>query len=106
MNFPLRPTPIFLEGVVAVRISEQMAKEFGLRDNQIVRGILEDRSGLLKLILNNREFDWAGGKRFKAGDNINFRVESSIYGRSLKAISVTAAPTVTVSPAGDRKSVV
>ena len=98
INFNLRPTPIFLEGVVAVRISEQMAKEFGLRDNQIVRGILEDRSGILKLILNNREFDWAGGKRFKAGDNINFRVETSVYGSSLKAISATAAPVVTVSP--------
>jgi len=72
MNFALRPTPIFLEGVVAVKISEQMAKEFGLRDNQVVRGILQDRSGILKLILNNREFDWTGGKRFKAGDNINF----------------------------------
>ncbi|MFQ3223680.1 MAG: hypothetical protein ACI80W_002057, partial [Porticoccaceae bacterium] len=98
MNFTLRPTPIFLEGVVSVKISEQMAKEFGLRDNQVVRGILEDRSGILKLILNNREFDWAGGKRFKAGDNINFRVESSVYGRSLKAISATASPAITVSP--------
>ena len=98
VNFTLRPTPIFLEGVVAVKISEQMAKEFGLRDNQVVRGILEDRSGILKLILNNREFDWAGGKRFKAGDNINFRVESSVYGRSLKAISATASPAITVSP--------
>jgi len=98
MNFALRPTPIFLEGVVAVKISEQMAKEFGLRDNQVVRGILQDRSGILKLILNNREFDWTGGKRFKAGDNINFRVESSVYGRSLKAISATTAPAVTASP--------
>jgi hypothetical protein len=98
VNFTLRPTPIFLEGVIAVKISEQMAREFGLRDNQVVRGILQDRSGILKLILNNREFDWAGGKRFKAGDNINFRVESSVYGRSLKAISATAAPAVTVSP--------
>ena len=63
LNFATRPTPIFLEGVVAVRVSEQMAKTLGLRDNQIIRGVLENRGGLLKLMFNNHAFDWAGSKR-------------------------------------------
>lgn len=75
-----------MEGIAAARVSEQVAKAIGLRDNQIVRGIIEDRGGLLKLVLNNRELDWDGSKRFRPGDRIDFRVESSIYGRSLKPI--------------------
>jgi hypothetical protein len=75
-----------MEGIAAARVSEQVAKAIGLKDNQIVRGIIEDRGGLLKLVLNNRELDWDASKRFKPGDRIDFRVESSIYGRSLRPV--------------------
>ena len=97
LNFATRPTPIFLEGVVAVRVSEQMAKNVGLRDNQIIRGVIENRNGLLKLIFNNQEFEWSASKKFKPGDKIDFRYESSVYGRSLRAIS--QAPTLGISSA-------
>jgi hypothetical protein len=92
LNFATRPTPIFLEGVVAVRVSEQMAKTLGLRDNQIIRGVIENRGGLLKLMFKNHEFDWIGSKHFKAGDRIDFRYESSVYGRSLRAIGPSPLP--------------
>ncbi len=98
LNFSTRPTPIFLEGVVAVRVSEQMAKNLGLRDNQIIRGVVENRSGLLKLMFNNYELDWPANKRFKAGDSIDFRYESSVYGRSLRAISPSPAPPASAAP--------
>lgn len=92
LNFATRPTPIFLEGVVAVRVSEQMAKTLGLRDNQVIRGVIESRGGLLKLMFNSHEFDWAGTKGFKPGDRIDFRYERSVYGRSLRAISPSSVP--------------
>ena len=57
LNFAPKTTPVLLDNAAAVRVSEQVAKGMGLRDNQIVRGIIEDRGGLLKLVLNNREFD-------------------------------------------------
>jgi len=93
INFVAKPTPIFLEGLVAVRVSEQMARDLGLRDNQVVRGVIENRGDLLKLILNNREINWSGSKRFKPGDRIDFRVENSVYGRSLKPIANAPVPT-------------
>ena len=87
INVSPRPPPVPMEGIAAARVSEQVAKAIGLKDNQIVRGIIEDRGGLLKLVLNNRELDWDGSKRFKPGDRIDFRVESSIYGRSLRPVT-------------------
>ena len=98
LNFFTRPTPIFLEGVVAVRVSEQMAKNLGLRDNQVIRGVLEDRGGLLKLMFNNYELDWPANKRFKAGDRVDFRYESSVYGRSLRPISQPPTSPSTATP--------
>jgi len=88
----------FLEGVVAVRVSEQMAKNLGLRDNQVIRGVLEDRGGLLKLMFNNYELDWPANKRFKAGDRVDFRYESSVYGRSLRPISQPPTSPSTATP--------
>ena len=59
VNLNARSSPIFLEGVVAIKITEQLAKQLGLRDNQIVRGVIENRGDLLKLVINNREIeDW------------------------------------------------
>ena len=98
LNFATRPTPIFLEGVVAVRVSEQMAKNLGLRDNQIIRGVIENRNGLLKLMFNNEEFEWSASKNFKPGDKIDFRYESSVYGRSLRAISQAPTPGISSAP--------
>ena len=98
LNFATRPTPIFLEGVVAVRVSEQMAKNVGLRDNQIIRGVIENRNGLLKLIFNSQEFEWSASKNFKPGDKIDFRYASSVYGRSLRAVSQGSTPGVSSPP--------
>ena len=57
VNLNARSSPIFLEGVVAIKISEQLAKQLGLRDNQIVRGVIENRGDLLKLMINNKEIE-------------------------------------------------
>ena len=101
INFSTRPTPMFLEGVSAVRITEQAAKAIGLRDNQIVRGVIEDRGGILKLVLNNRDFDWRASKNFKPGDKIDFRVETSSQGRTLQPlVSSDAKPALAATLLG------
>ena len=101
INFSPRPTPMFLEGVSAVRITEQVAKAIGLKDNQIVRGVIEDRGGLLKLVLNNRDFDWRASKNFKPGDKIDFRVETSSQGRTLQPlVSSDAKPALAATLLG------
>jgi hypothetical protein len=93
INLSTRLNPIYLEGVVAIRVSEQMSKELGLKDNQVIRGVIENRGDLLKLILNNREIDWTGSRRFRPGDRIDFRVETSVYGRVLSPIIGAVADT-------------
>ena len=79
VNFMPRPAPVLMEGLEAIRVTDQVAKNIGLQDNQVVRAAVEDRQGILKLVLNNREFDWKSSKRFKAGDFLNFKV---IFGKS------------------------
>jgi hypothetical protein len=67
----------------------------GLVDNQIVRGVVEDRQGLARLILNNRDFELKSSKKFKPGDVIEFRVKQSRSGMTLQAVSTE--PTITSS---------
>ena len=88
VNLNARSSPIFLEGVVAIKITEKMAKQLGLRDNQIVRGVIENRGDLLKLILNNREIDWIGSRRYRVGDRVDFRVSITAQGGTLQPITL------------------
>jgi hypothetical protein len=83
INLTARPTPIFLEGSAAVQLTQQAAKDLGLKDGQIVQGVIAARGDLLKLLVNGKELEWPGSSRFKLGDKLDFRVDSSIFGRSL-----------------------
>ena len=91
---PRMITPL-LEGVESIRVTDQVAKSMGLVDNQIVRGVVEDRQGLARLILNNRDFELKSSKKFKPGDVIEFRVKQSRSGITLQAVSTE--PTITSS---------
>ena len=98
INFAPRPTPTFLEGAASLRVTEQVAKGMGLRDNEIVRGIIEDRGGLLKLVLKNREFDWQGSKKFKPGDTVEFKVGRSAAGRLLSLLAPNMSVPILAGP--------
>ena len=98
INLAPRPTPTLLEGPASIRVTEQVAKGMGLRDNQIVRGIIEDRSGLLKLVLKNREFDWQGSKKLKPGDTIEFKVGRSAVGRLLSPLGPNISVPILAGP--------
>ncbi|MDB0047062.1 hypothetical protein N9F21_00395 [Porticoccaceae bacterium] len=86
LNLSSRPTPIFLEGSVSLALTQSAAKDIGLKDGQIIQAVIAARGALLKLIINNKELDWPGSSRFKPGDKLDFRVETSIFGRSLVLI--------------------
>ena len=92
---PRMATPL-LEGVESIRITDQVAKSMGLQDNQIVRGVIEDRQGIIRLILNNREFELKSNKKFKPGDVINFRVQNTKSGVTLNPVSNDTSPTSSV----------
>jgi len=93
INLTARPTPIFLEGSAAIQLTQQAAKDLGLKDGQIVQGVIAARGDLLKLLINNRELEWPGSSRFKLGDKLDFRLDSSIFGRSLVPVrGLTTAP--------------
>ena len=93
---PRMATPL-LEGVESIRITDQVAKSMGLQDNQIVRGVIEDRQGIIRLILNNRDFELKSNKKFKPGDAINFRVQNTKSGVTLNPVISDTNPTSSVS---------
>ena len=93
VNVSVRPSPIFLEGTAPVRITEEMALQLGLKDNQTVRAVIENRGDLLRLILNQKDLDWNGSSKFKPGERIDFKVNFGTNGVTLTPIK-TAPQTV------------
>lgn len=102
VNLTARSSPILLAGLVAVKISEQMARQLGLRDNQVVRGVIESRGDLLKLVLNNREINWPGSRRLRPGDKIDFRVVATDQGSTLLPIKLPDDPATPNMPFSER----
>ena len=87
-----------MEGSASIQLTQQAAKDLGLKDGQIVQGVLAARGDLLKLVLNNKELEWSGSNRFKPGDKLDFRVETNLFGRALiplarAARSLASVPT-------------
>lgn len=98
INFAPRPAPMMLDAAATIRVTEQVARGMGLRDNQIIRGVIEDRGGLLKLILNNREFNWPPIKKFKLGDQITFKISGAAGGKVLQPVAPDNPVPVPASP--------
>ncbi len=98
INFTARPTPIFLEGSVAIQVAAQAAKDLGLKDGQIVQAVIAARGDMLKLVLNKRELDWPGAGRFKPGDQIELRVKVSPLGHTLVPVARAASTAVSAGP--------
>ena len=98
INFAPRPAPMMLDAAATIRVTEQVARGMGLRDNQIIRGVIEDRGGLLKLILNNREFNWPPVKKFKLGDQVTFKVSGAAGGKFLQPVVTDNSAPGPISP--------
>jgi hypothetical protein len=92
LNIAPRPIVPLSVGVTKIYVAEQMAKHIGLKDNQIVRGVVVDKDGLLKVIINNQELDLVGTRDVKAGDRIDFRVERGTDGSFLRPFTNLPQP--------------
>lgn len=82
---PIAPPPMAFTNLY---VSEKAAKHIGLKENQIVRGVIIHKDGLLKVVINNLELDLKQPKGLKVGDQLDFRVEAGIDGRLLKPITL------------------
>ena len=91
LNITPRLSPHVLESSPVVAVSEKVAREIGLADNQVIRGLIATRGGLMKLLINGQELGWAASKKFKPGDTIDFRVRTTVDGKTLLPISVELA---------------
>ena len=91
LNIPPRFAPLISESSAAITVSEKIAREIGLSDNQVVRGVIAARGGLMKLLVNDQELDWASNKKFKLGDSIDFRVRTTTQGALLLPLSIDRA---------------
>ncbi|MEC9248374.1 MAG: hypothetical protein VX986_05085 [Pseudomonadota bacterium] len=89
INVAHRPTPIFLEGTTPVRVTEEIALQLGLKDGQTVRAVIENRGDLLRLILNQRDLNWAGSSRFKPGDKVDLKVSFGANGVTLTPVAAS-----------------
>ena len=85
IHLPGRNNPIFLEGTLP--ISEPDALEMGLREGQIVRGVIETRGDTLNLILNGKSLDLPPGLAIPRGMVQWFKTVSTKKGLELKTIT-------------------
>ena len=58
INLTSRPTPDFFGGLGSIQLTQSAAKDLGLKDGQIIQGVIAARGALLKLIVNNKELEW------------------------------------------------
>ncbi len=88
INIASRPVVPLSAGFTNLYVAEKVAKHIGLKDNQIIRGVVVDKEGLLKVIINNKELDLAVTRGLKAGDRIDFRVERGADGSVLRSLAI------------------
>tara|TARA_B110000091_G_C13819458_1_gene479811 strand:- start:4566 stop:5642 length:1077 start_codon:yes stop_codon:yes gene_type:complete len=92
INIASRPVVPLSAGFTNLYVAEKVAKHIGLKDNQIIRGVVVDKEGLLKVIINNKELDLAATRGLKAGDRIDFRVERGADGSLLRFLAILPPP--------------
>ena len=88
LNIASRPLAPLSEGFTNLYVSEKVAKHIGLKDNQIIRGVVVGREGLLKVVINNQVLDLLVTRGLKVGDSIDFRVERGVDGKLLRPLGL------------------
>ena len=85
INLTVRPTPIFLEGVASLRISEPGPRELGLTDFQVVKGLVSTERGQLLLNLNGVTPTIIAPEYLRRflGQNLFFRVQIAADGSTV-----------------------
>lgn len=70
----------------AVRITEPVARDLGLQDGEIVKGIVRQDGDALKLVLNGLPLLLSEGHGFKSGDTPTFRIVQTEAGLLLQPL--------------------
>ena len=84
-----------------LRVSEPVARDLGLRDGEVVKGMVEADGHALKLVLRGLPIELPAGRGFVAGDTPTFRVIESPNGLLLQQVQVLpgASASATAAPA-------
>jgi len=96
LNTALRIAPLQTE-FHPVRVAEQVARDFGLRDGQVIQGVVEDTGDTLRLTVNGQALQLPlNESKLTAGDARTWRVISNSQGTFLSAVnpSVNGANTL------------
>jgi len=78
---------------LALRLSEPVGRELGLRDGQIVTAVVEERGDTLRLQIQGKTIDLPDNGRWQAGTQLGLRVDMRPAGPVLIPISVEKAAT-------------
>ena len=78
---------------LALRLSEPVGRELGLRDGQIVTAVVEERGDTLRLQIQGKTIDLPDNGRWQAGTQLGMRVDMRPAGPVLIPISVEQATT-------------
>ena len=76
VNLSIKPTPVFMEGAPALKLSSALARELGLADNQIIKGVVvaSKSSFFLTLPESNRRLQLSSHFAKLAGQQVSLKV--------------------------------
>ena len=102
LNSALRITPLQTE-FHPVRVAEQVARDFGLRDGQVIQGVVEDAGDTLRLVVNGQALQLPlSESKLAAGDARAWRVTSNGQGTFLSAVNPSVNGASTLGEAATR----
>lgn len=102
LNLGVRHAPIFLEGQVTINVSETSARQLALKDNQVVRGIIEYQGSKLQLVVGSQSFPLSKLGRHQVGDSLSLRALVRPDGLSLVVIKADIPTHNIISGFSDR----
>ncbi len=89
VNLSVKPTPVFMEGAPALKLSSVLARELGLADNQIIKAVVvASKSGFfLTLPDSNRRLQLPNHFAKLAGEQVSLKVSLFGSGDSILRLS-------------------
>ena len=101
VNLSVRPTPVFMEGAPALKLTSVLARELGLADNQIIKGVVvaSKSSFFLTLPDSNRRLQLSSHFAKLAGQQVSLKV--TLLGSGDSILRLNQFDGALQSPGGD-----